>query len=286
LVILINYLNHFFDYVRAEKNYAENTIINYKSDIDQYLQDAEVSTPSDITKQNIRTFLSRLEQKDIQARSRNRKLAAVKLLCKFLKAEGIIKSDPSLEIEYAKIEKHLPVIFSESEMNGVIDSAADKYRDKAILELLYGIGVRVTELVGIKVTDIDLSNMTAKVFGKWRKERIVPMNTSSANAIITHLKNRKVDSEFLFASPYDATVPITARTARNVVYKYGDKTKLSNISPHKFRHSCATHLHQHGMDIRDVQEMLGHADISSTTIYTHVALNTLSRNYHSAHPRG
>lgn len=280
-------LEQFFNYLIAEKNYARNTVIGYSKDIEQYINEVHITSPEQISKANIRAFLAILERKEdtVKARSRNRKLAAIKLLCKFLKAEGLISENPSLEIEYAKIGKQLPVVFSEEDMSNLIESAEDQYRDKAVLELLYGIGVRVAELVGIKVSDINFTSQTVKVLGKWNKERIVPVNTNCLVAVVTYLRKRNIDSEFLFPSPYNSDAPISVRTIRNIVYRYGDINSLKNISPHKFRHSCATHLHQHGMDIRDVQEMLGHADISSTTIYTQVALNSLSKSYHSAHPR-
>lgn len=290
------YTNEFFNYLSGEREYSENTIVGYKKDINQFIEEIKIKSPSDISKSTIRAFLSKLKnemvlrngKKGLTPKSRNRKLSAIKLFCKFLKEEGHIKVNPSLEIDYARVEKRLPVYFSENEISDVIESAEDHYRDQAILEIFYSSGPRVSEVVGIKVEDVDFHGKTLRLFGKGGKERIVPATTNSLKAIATHLQAREKDSEYLFACPYkDSTKPISARTARNVVYKYGKKkNNLPKISPHKIRHSVATHLHKNGMDIRNVQELLGHEDISTTMMYTHIVNEALTKSFQSSHPRG
>jgi integrase/recombinase XerD len=198
----------------------------------------------------------------------------------FLKSEGLIKDNPSLEIANVKVEKRLPKVMSVNQTASIIDSA-ESQQDKAILETLYATGCRVSELVGIKIRDIDFEERTLRVIGKGDKEREVPINNPAIRAIKEHLATRGYDSEYVFASRVYNERPMTTKNVRKRVKKFGGE----EVHPHMLRHSYATHLHANGVDIRVIQELLGHADISTTTIYTAIANEQMSKAYRSAHPR-
>jgi site-specific recombinase XerD len=201
--------------------------------------------------------------------------------------EGYLKFNPAADLSTAKTETKLPVVFSEIDTGKLIDSVSD-IRDRAALETLYALGIRVAELVGIQVKDIDFINRRVRVFGKGRKERVVPMNNSAKNILLEYISTleRNDLDDYVFPSPVNQGKPVTTRAMYDVVIKYAKLNGMDGMSPHKFRHAFATHMHARGMDIRDLQELLGHADIGTTTIYTKVVNENLARNYHSAHPRG
>lgn len=273
------YLEDFLNYLRIEKNSSHNTIIGYELDIIQYFDSCEITNIKQITKTTIRKFLSEIS--DLAPTTRRRKLSSIRSFLTFMYREGLIEKNPALEIDNVKIDRKLPEIMSVNETARILDSVIN-YQDRAILETLYGVGCRVAELVIIKIADIDFDERTVKLFGKGNKERVVPINNSAINAIKNHLENRKYDSNYIFANRSNPSVPMTTRNARRIVYKYTD----GEIHPHMFRHSYATHLHANDVDIRIIQELLGHANINTTTIYTSLANSKMSKAYRHAHPRG
>lgn len=273
------YLGYFLTHIITEKNLSKNTANGYKKDIQQYFESCSINELDELNKITIREFLLKINS--LAPSTRRRKLSAIKEFMKFLKREGFIKINEALEIENAKIDKKLPKVMNVQETTKIIDSASNK-QDRAILETLYGLGCRVAELINIKISDIDFDNRTVRLFGKGNKERIVPINNASLSAITEHLQSRKLSSDYIFASNVNGERPMTTRNARRIVYKYGGK----EVHPHMFRHSYATHLHANGADIRHIQELLGHADISTTQIYTHVANEQMTKTYRHAHPRG
>jgi site-specific recombinase XerD len=277
-------LKEFLDYLRTEKNCSQKTIINYGSDIKNFIKIYSIQVPSDISKQKIRAFISHLAQENKEATTRNRNLSAIKSFCKFLHTEDFIKDNPSTEIASARTQRKLPVVYSIKETTDTIDAILN-VRDKAIVETLYGTGVRVSELVNIKFSDIDFASKTLKVFGKGSKERVIPINDSAISSILQHLQSRKgwgIDS-YVFQSPLSDNNPITTRAIYDIVKK--NATTLNKISPHKLRHSFATHLLSNGANINEIQKMLGHENINTTTIYAHVSVSDLSKAHRSAHPR-
>jgi integrase/recombinase XerD len=276
---LEKYLNYFLDYIRIEKNLSENTIISYKKDIEQYFELCSIKEPNQLNKLTIREYLSKIN--NLAPASRRRKLSSIRAFMGFLAKEDIIERNYAYEIENAKIDKKLPKVLNVSETAKIIDSA-ENIRDRALLETLYGVGCRISELVNIKISDIDFEDRTVRLFGKGNKERIVPINNASLIAIKKYIDTRNFKSPYVFASRVLPNVPMTARNARRIVYKYGGR----EVHPHMFRHSYATHLHANGVQINVIQELLGHADISTTTIYTHITNEQMARNYRSAHPRG
>lgn len=273
------YLKYFIDYIRIERNLSENTAISYKKDVEQYIEHCSIVDLSQFNKQTIREYLSSINS--LAPTSRRRKLSSIRAFLGFLSSEGIIEKNEAMDIRNAKIDKKLPKVMSIQETASIIDSAVNP-QDRAILETLYGIGCRVSELVNIKISDIDFLNRQIRLFGKGNKERIVPINNASILAIKKHLQTRGFNSDYVFASRVLPGRPMTTKNASRVVHKYGG----SEVHPHMFRHSYATHMHANGADIRYIQEMLGHSDISTTQIYTSVANEEMTSTYRHAHPRG
>lgn len=273
------YLKHFLNYIKTERNLSQNTIISYKKDIEQYFKYCTITELEHLNKYTIRDFLSKINH--LEPTSRRRKLSAIRTFMSFLKRDDIIEINESLEIENTKIDKKLPKVLNVNEIANIIDSSGNK-QDRAILETLYGIGCRVAELVNIKISDIDFDNRSIRLFGKGNKERIVPINNASISAIKNHIDSRPYYSEYVFASRSLPERPMTTRNARKIVHKYGGV----DVHPHMFRHSYATHLHANDVDINVIKDLLGHADISTTQIYTHITNEQMSRAYRHAHPRG
>ncbi|MER2007923.1 MAG: tyrosine-type recombinase/integrase [Psychrobacillus sp.] len=273
------HLENFLNYLSIERNSSENTITSYKNDIMQYLESSEIEYPEQMDKASIRKFL--VEINSLAPTTRRRKLSAIRSFMRFLNNEDIIEKNHALDIDNAKTNKKLPKVMSIAETIDMLNSTTDE-QDRAILETLYGVGCRVAELVIIKKSDIDFENQRVILFGKGNKERIVPINKSAIDAINRHLSTRGYESEYIFASRRNPESPMTTRNARRIVYKYSG----GEVHPHMFRHAYATHLHSRGVDIRVIQELLGHADISTTTIYTSLANEQMSNAYNLAHPRG
>lgn len=285
-----NYIEEYRNYIVVEKNFSSNTIVGYLTDLEQFFSHTRLSDISEITKSKIREYLSFLVEQECVPATRNRKLAAIKSFCSYLCNEDYLDADPSAGISAAKVEKKLPDVLSVSQTESVIESAFD-LRDRAILETFYGLGVRIGEIYKMCVRDIDPSRMLARVTGKGSKQRLVPMNEHSLCAITNYLHSRRENGEiidgnsYIFPSPVKHNSPLSTRSIYNICVKYGKRANIEKANPHKFRHSYATHLHENGMDIRNIQELLGHADINTTTIYTHVSTENLT-NLRAIHPRG
>jgi integrase/recombinase XerD len=280
-------VDNFIDYLSTERNYSHNTLRGYGTDIQQYLDESSISDISELSKDSIRSFLRKIAESGLTVRTRNRKLASIRAFYKFLNEEDLMKDNPSVSIRSAKVDKKLPKVLSLQTVDRMLNSITNK-RDKAIMETLYAIAIRVEELVTMRISQIDFRNRNIRIIGKGSKERIVPITSSAINTIVGHIESRNSESIYVFESPIDSSRHITTRAVYDIVKKYARLNGIdeNDVSPHVFRHTCATHLHMNGVDIRQIQELLGHEDISTTTIYTHVALNQLSGSYHSAHPRG
>lgn len=273
-----NLVGDFLIYLKVEKNYSDLTISSYNTDIKQFLKECTTTEAKEVTPSNIRFFLAVLANKDIVANSRNRKLSAVKAFFDFLELEGFVQTNPAKPIKRAKIGKRLPKAISVDEMSSTIGHSSQNIRDLAVLEVLYATGSRVSELASIKVSDIDFAERKLNLIGKGNKERMVPMITSALVTISKYLESRTIDSEYLF--PNRQGNQMSRISIYNIVKKYN-----SDISPHVFRHSYATHLNANGVDIRSLQALLGHSDISTTSIYTQVVDEALSSRVQSLHPR-
>ncbi len=286
----------FIKFLSVEKNYSKHTIINYTHDLEDFfifIGDLALET---ITKLVIRGYLAELARRKYAKRTVARKLASLRSFFKFLVQRDEIETNPFSSIRGPKVEKKLPIFLNETEMNGLlkfpIKTIVDA-RDGALLEVLYSTGCRVSELVALNVNDIDYIGGVMRVTGKGRKERLCPIGEIALNSIENYATIKKAekgirlsDALFLNHSRNNANSRLTARSVRRVVDRRMATMAINRkISPHAIRHSFATHLLNRGADLRVVQELLGHANISTTSIYTHISQERLKQVYKKAHPR-
>ena len=285
------YIEKFIRYLEIEKNYSVHTILNYRLDLEgfkKFLSDTDIEKVDYLT---LRKYLAVLKEKNLGTRTIGRRLSTLRSFFKFLTREGYLKTNPILVLSSPKQEKHLPQFMTEEEVSRLIESAFAKnekdergLRDRAVLETFYSTGMRISEVVGLSIADIDFIGGIVKVMGKGKKERIVPIGETAIAAIRGYLKKRKKQAEALFLNKNGRR--ITARGTRNIVVKYIRLAGIKQgVSAHTFRHSFATHLLNRGADLRTVQELLGHANLSTTQIYTHLTTERLKSVYDKAHPR-
>ncbi|MDX6709025.1 MAG: integrase/recombinase XerC [Blastocatellia bacterium] len=303
-----NLFKQFFEHLRYERNVSEHTLRNYASDLQQfydYLAPADPKTErrrevdlKDIDHITIREWLSNLHAAQKKKTSVARKLAALRTFFQFLVREGIVEMNPAKLVSTPRLEKKLPTHLSVEDAIRFIETPDLNtdlgLRDRAILEFLYGTGIRVSELTKLDVTEVDFKNKLIRVTGKRRKQRIVPFGDPALHALVGYLSVRQAflneaplaerDSKALFLN-YQGT-RITTRSVGRMVDKYIQICAgIHNISPHSLRHSFATHLLDSGADLRDIQELLGHARLSTTQVYTHVSMEKLIEVYDKAHPK-
>ena len=286
------YIDKFMTYLDIEKNYSKHTLINYSSDLKVFSAFMPGKDVQKMEHLDMRRFLAELRQGNFAKASIARKLAALRSFFKFLYKEGYIKSNPASAITTPKLEKKLPTFLSVEEAAKLLeaprDSDANGLRDRAILETLYSTGIRVSELVGIDADDVDFISGVVKVTGKGNKERLVPIGDKALRIMRSYLEKRShplaKEAKAVFLNKSGGR--ITDRSIRRVVDKYIRLMAMrQGISPHTLRHSFATHLLDRGADLRSVQELLGHMNLSTTQIYTHVTTERLKNVYQKAHPR-
>jgi integrase/recombinase XerC len=286
------YVHKFINYLEIEKNASSHTVTNYKIDLKNFSEAIKDKPIDEVTHLDVRLFLAKMKEKNFSKRSVARKMATLRSFFKFLYREGFIKSSPAASLLTPKIEKKLPLFLSADDAVKLLESpdVTDDMglRDKAILETLYSTGIRVSELCGLDKEDIDFISGVLKVYGKGKKERLVPIGDKALRSIRTYFEKIKV-SDINEKKPTfinKSKRRITDRAVRRIVDKYIRKTSLNeNISPHSLRHSFATHMLDRGADLRSVQELLGHANLSTTQIYTHVTTDRLKAIYEKVHPR-
>jgi tyrosine recombinase XerC len=282
------YIDKFIDYLEIEKNYSPHTILNYRIDLDEFIKFSEDIPVQKVTYIHFRKYLAQLRNKHHKPRTLARKLSSLRSFFKFLHREGFITDNPALLLVTPKLDKILPKFLTEDEMIQLVEApkllkSADR-RDRAIMETLYSTGMRVSELVGLDVTDVDFIGNIVKVKGKGRKERLVPIGETAIEALKDYLDQRKFSSRAVFLNKNKTR--LTARSVGNIINKHILATSLRmSVSPHVLRHSFATHLLNRGADLRSVQELLGHVNLSTTQIYTHVTTERLKSIYDKAHPR-
>jgi len=282
----------FLVYLQAEKNSSEHTIKNYSIDLRSFFSFMKDVSIEKIDYLEIRRFLASLNEKGFSKSSISRKLACLRSFFKFLVRENHLKENPTSSISTPKKDKKLPLFLEEKEVFNLLEApqAQSKIekRDKAILELLYSSGIRVSELVGLNIEDVDFFGEVLRVRGKGKKERLVPAGSKALNAIRDYLSFRG-DGQGSGRGPLflnKGKTRLTDRSVRRVVLKYARRIALNkNISPHVLRHTFATHMLDRGADLRSVQELLGHENLSTTQIYTHVTTKRLKEAYDDAHPR-
>ncbi|MFH1836922.1 MAG: tyrosine recombinase XerC [Candidatus Omnitrophota bacterium] len=282
------FIKKFLDYLHIEKNYSDHTLRNYGSDLKELLSFVKKEDPKKIDHLDLRRFLAETRHRGCSKRTVVRKLSAVRSFFRFLLREKYVENDPSQSIFTPKIDKKLPEFLAPEETLKLlgtpkIDNVMG-LRDRAILEVLYSTGVRVSELVGLNIRDIDLISGVIKVRGKGKKERLALLGMPSQKAIRTYLENRGGDDQAVFLNKNKTR--LTDRSVRRMIDKYVKECSIKNkISPHSIRHSFATHLLNNGADLRSVQELLGHKNLSTTQIYTHMGSKRISEMYAKAHPR-
>lgn len=301
---LKKYIELYAFFLKNEKNYSNYTIVSYRNDLIQFfnylklyriLKDDKIEY---VDRSVMRKYIVYLKKSDYSARSISRKISTVRSFFKFCLREGIIKVNPTINLITPKIDKKLPYFLYLQEVNKLIETPLKNtifgIRDRAILELLYGTGIRVGELVNLNICNIDLYEKTIIVFGKGSKERILPLGNPSIRAIQEYFTSRNLFEKKIFVNKNDLEAlflnrlggRLTTRSIRRIIIKYMKMAGLNKkISPHVLRHSFATHLLGGGADLRSVQELLGHKSLSTTQIYTHITKERLKTIYKKSHPR-
>ncbi|MEJ2744482.1 MAG: tyrosine recombinase XerC [bacterium] len=297
-----SFSNRYFDYLRVEKNASPHTLDNYSRDINRFgnflaskgLGDGDALWRN-VDRSSIRQYLAELHRVALSKASIARALAALRSFYRFLCREGLIASNPFVGVLTPKRQKTLPRFLDVEATRRLIEAADGQnlisLRDRAILEMLYSTGMRVSELTSLDCAAIDLLGEVVLVKGKGKKERMAPLGKPAVSALSNYFSTRGINPLRSGGAPVIAFINknggrLTARSIRNIIRKYIRKTALSEkISPHALRHSFATHLLNAGADLRSVQELLGHASLSTTQVYTHVTAERMKQVYEKAHPR-
>lgn len=294
------FLERFIQYIRFEKRYSPHTVSAYQSDLEQFFkhlfaEDAAIVHPAEINHHHIRAWIVGLMDEAHTARTVNRKVATLRKYFKFLLQEKLIENNPASKIQTPKITKRLPVIVEEEKLSvmldstGIFDEGFDGVRDKLVIEMLFGTGIRLSELLGLKETDVDFYQQTIKVLGKRNKERIVPLNQPLIRLVKEYLglkKNQNFDNNSLTLIVNSKGIDAYPKLIYLIVQKYLSHISTQNKrSPHVLRHTFATSLLNKGADLNAIKELLGHANLSATQIYTHNSVERLKSIYKLAHPK-
>lgn len=302
--MLFQHIEGFLNHLRVEKNASGMTIVSYRTDLNQFFEflshvnslPPEMVSKESFNHKSVRDYLTHLQNNGISRATMARKLATLRSFVRYLCREEVLKGNPIAAVATPKQEKKLPRFLYPQEIQTLIDAPdtgrVNGLRDRAILELLYATGIRVSELVALDINDIDAKNGFIKVVGKGDKERIVPMGKKACLAMDKYLKAREKIvrkncnvGTALLLNKFGQR--LTARSIRNIINKYVQQVALNQkVSPHILRHTFATHLLDGGADIRSVQELLGHVKLSTTQIYTHVTRDRIKNVHDKNHPRG
>ena len=285
-------IDDFENYLMFEKKYSQNTVNSYKEDLKK-MDKALKKDFRVLNNKDIQNYIQN-DLKDLNASSVSRTISTLKSLYKYLKINGQIKTNPVSNINTPKKAQKLPKVLSEDEVNNLLDinlKTDFDYRNKAMLELMYSSGLRVSELINLTLNDIDTKSAIVRVFGKGSKERVIPLDEYACEAldnyILYHRYNlfKHGENNYLFLNNHGEKM--TRQGFFKILQKLAkEKNIKTSFSPHTLRHSFATHLLKHGADLRSIQELLGHSDISSTQIYTHITNERLKNNYKEFHPHG
>jgi integrase/recombinase XerD len=289
--------NDFFHYLQVERGLSDNTLKSYKRDLQRYtesIQSGEHTSWNEVNRTDIIHFLYKLRDEGKSAATIARSISSIRQFHHFLLREEVVKHDATLHIETPKKERRLPDVLSIADVDKLLDITGNSplsIRNKAMLELIYATGLRVSELISLKTEDLHLTMGFVRCFGKGSKERIVPLGDVAQKAIEDYLKyarrnllKKNRDENILFLNQHGR--PMTRQGFWKILKRLATDANITKeITPHTLRHSFATHLLENGADLRAVQEMLGHSDISTTQIYTHVTKTRLKDMYKSYHPR-
>jgi integrase/recombinase XerC len=288
-----NQITFFKKYLLVEKTFSQSTLRAYLKDVLDFLcflQNEKQLDFSDVGKHDIRKFLGNLTDRNLSKTTIARKITSLRTFYKFLIINDVIKKNPLENISGPKKDKKIPSFLTETEMQTLFAISGIKLRDRAMIELLYSCGLRIEELMNLNINSIDFISNLVTVRGKGNKERVVPVGNQCLSVIREYINERR-DTGL----PYDMRSPmflsdhikrLNQRTARRILHRWFIKADLSKkISPHTLRHTFATHLLDRGCDLRSVQEMLGHKNLSTTQIYTHVTIESLKKIYQKVHRR-
>jgi len=299
---MINQIAEFLNYLKVEKDASSHTIKNYRSDLLQFVEfltekDSSIlDRINDIDHITIRNFLAGIKGKNYSRSTLIRKIASIRSFFRYLLRETHVKANPAAGMILPKKGRHLPEFLDLSEMNKLLESPdvskLTGLRDRVLMEVLYSSGIRVSELVNLNESSVDLIGEVVKVRGKGKKERMVPLGSTAVKYLTEYLeqrksgdyKGRKPNFLAVFLNKYGQR--ITDRSVRRIINKYIEEAAIGHkISPHVLRHTFATHMLDAGADLRSVQELLGHASLSTTQIYTHITADKMKKVYNKAHPR-
>ena len=286
------YLKEFINYIQSEKRYSVYTITSYKVDLNQFfnylIEEYKIDTPKNVTFKIVRNWISYLLESGLKARSVNRKISSLKSYFKFLVISNYSDSNPTLKITSPKTSKRLPVFIEKEKINSLLDAKFfdDNFigcRDKLIIELFYFTGIRLSELLNISIKDVDFNNSQIKVLGKRNKERLIPLTYTLISELKNYINKHNLN-RYLFVD--ENNKKLYSKKVYRIVNKYISKvSSVKKKSPHILRHSFATHMLNNGADINAIKEILGHANLSATQIYTHNSIKKLKNVHKQAHPK-
>lgn len=288
----------FFKYLEFEKRYSPHTLLSYQTDLGQFAaylaQTYQITDPAEADHAIIRSWIVSLVQRNLDPRTVTRKIACLRSYYKFLLQQKRILKNPTLRLKPPKAAKKLPAFVPQESFNQFLDSfdfgtSLEGLRDKLILELFYGTGIRLAELIGILEADINLVAKTVKVTGKGNKERLVPLNDSLVLSVLQYLEKKKSEfpdnnTEKLLVTT--KALPLYPKLVYRIVKRYINLVSTSEkASPHVLRHSFATHLLNNGADLNAIKDLLGHASLAATQVYTHNSIEKLKSIFDKAHPK-
>jgi len=287
-------IDEFLRYLLIDKGYSNNTIESYKRDLLKFLEYNKEKNIDDITNNDLKDYIKYLNKEDLNEKSISRNISCLKSFYKFLVIDKKIKNNPSEILFIPKTKKSLPNILTEEEVLKLLDinlTDTFSYRNKAMMELMYSTGLRVSELVNLKLQDIDLTGDIVRTLGKGSKERIIPIGEFACDALKEYINKyrslmlKRYNNDYLFLNNHGNKM--TRQGFFKIIKQIAKEKDIDKtLSPHTLRHSFASHLLKYGADLRTIQELLGHSDISTTQIYTHITNEELRKNYKEFHPHG
>ena len=291
---LSDLITEFLRYLLIDKGYSENTIESYKRDLDKFLDYNKNTNIDNISNEDLKKYIKYLNNNGLNEKSIARNISSLKSFYKFLVISKYVSSNTSDSLYLPKIKKSLPSTLTEEEVMSLLDiDLTDNfsYRNKAMLELLYATGLRVSELINLKLQDIDFSQDIIRTFGKGSKERIIPIGDYAKEYLEKYIYEyrssmlKRENNEYIFLNNHGKQM--TRQGFFKIIKKIAKEKGINKeLSPHTLRHSFASHLLKYGADLRTIQELLGHSDISTTQIYTHITNEELKQNYNEFHPHG
>jgi integrase/recombinase XerC len=288
-------VERFLKYIKYEKRYSEHTVLAYQNDLTQFstfVSSEFEELPENASYAIIRSWIISLSEKNVEPRSINRKIASLRTFFKFLMKQGIIARDPVVRIKILKSKKKLPHFVTESDMTAILDNSVvpedhDGLRNVLIIELLYGTGIRLSELIGLKNASVNFGDMSIKVLGKRNKERIIPFSDPLVNLLKKYreVRDREIGNQSPFLLVTNKGKKLYPVLVNRIVKRKLADASVEKKSPHVLRHSYATHLLNHGAELNAVKDLLGHSSLAATQVYTHNTMEKLKKIFDQAHPK-